>query len=310
MNGFRILAAMGIAAALAGCGQVAPPQGATPVHFTVLTKQGAFESGIFAATSVEDLRSQELSVGSGPLKACTAAGEQGCLGTFTAPPGSLLVALQPAGCAENNLDTVYLKDGALTLVVNWKNTCPPGAGAAAVPQDWVVAVPLRSLPQTLLPLTLEFSEGGKPVEVARRGLVDLRASGRGHARSGNFSLDAAPTIIKGQPEHITLTIFGLRVIRQYGPWRIDIAALDQTGRVVWHQAPYDNDPTVFKCLVGEVATCTVGSFSVDMPTQLMPAGIYTIRPSFALPDGYTPSSPPPPSPPPFTLPSLTIEVVG
>src|SRR5438128_2600421 len=85
VNAFGILAALIIGGTLAGCGEVAPPQGAIPVHFTVLTKQGAIESGLFAATSVDDLRSQELVVGPEPLKACTAADERGCFGTFTTP---------------------------------------------------------------------------------------------------------------------------------------------------------------------------------------------------------------------------------
>ena len=309
VNGLRILAALGIAATLVGCGQIQPPQGATPVHFTVLTKQGAFERGIFAATTVDDLRAQEEQNGPQPLKTCTAADEQGCFRTFTTPPGSLLVGMQPAACANNNLDTAYLKDGTLTFVINWKNSCPPGYGAAAVPQDLVVAVPLDALPKTLLPLELRFSDGGKPTELAGKGLVDLRASGRGHTRSGNFSLETTPVVVKGQNEHITLTIFGLRAIRRYAPWRIDIAALDANSRAVWHQTPYDNDRTISNCLVGETKTCGVGSYRVEMPTVGVPPGAYLIRPSFALPADYAPPSPPPPSPPPFTLPSLTIEVV-
>jgi len=300
---------VGIAATLVGCGQIQPPQGAMPVHFTVLTKQGAIESGIFAAASVDDLRSQEEQIGPQPLKACTAKDEYGCFRTFTSPPGALLVALQPAACADNNLDTVYLKDGALTFVINWKNSCPPGSGAVAVPADWVVAVPLDVLPKTLLPLELRFSDGGKPTELAGKGIVDLRTAGRGHTRSGNLSLDTTPVVVKGQTEHITLTIFGLRAIGRYYPWRIDIAALDHAGRAVWHQTPSDGDPAPFKCLVGETNTCRVGSYSVEMPTVGVPAGAYLIRPSFVLPPGYAPPSPPAPSPPPFTLPSLTIEVV-
>ncbi|HVS05284.1 MAG TPA: hypothetical protein VHK65_03855 [Candidatus Dormibacteraeota bacterium] len=302
----RIAAALGLMTMLVGCGQVAPPRGATPVHFTVLTKHGGFEPGIFAATSVDDLRSQE--VVAGQPAACTAADEPGCLATFSAPAGSLLVALQPAACADNHLDTVYLKNGALTFVINWNNTCPPGAAAAAVPEHWVVAVSLQSLPQTLMPLELQFSNGGKPLELAGKGLVDLRASGHGHTRSGNFSLETPPVVVKGQAEHITLTIFGLRATRVYQPWRIDIAALDQAGRVVWHQAPYD-DPTMFNCLVGETNTCAAGSYSVEMPTLGVPPGVYTIRTTFALPAGYAPPSPPATSPPQYTLPSLTVEVV-
>jgi hypothetical protein len=308
VNGFRIVAALGIAATLVGCGQIQPPQGATPVRFTVLTKQGAFESGIFAATSVDDLRSQEELLGPKPLKTCAAADEQGCFRTFTTPPGSLLVALQPAACADNNLDTAYLKDGTLTFVINWKNSCPPGARAAAVPADWVVAVPLDALPKTLLPLELRFSDGGKPTELAAKGIVDLRAPGPGRTRSGNFTLEAAPRVVKGQAEHITLTIFGWRGVRRYPYWEIDIAALDHAGRVVWHQGAYQ-DPTIFKCLVGEVNKCPVGSFSVEMPTLGVPPGVYTIRPSFFFPTGYVPTPPEASSPPPFTLPSLTIEVV-
>ena len=117
---------LGLAAILAGCGQVAPPQVATPVHFTVLTKQGALERGIFAATNVDGLRSQETPIGPKPFKTCATADERGCFATFTTPPGSLLVAMQPMGCADNHLDTAYLKKGALTFVINWTNTCPPG----------------------------------------------------------------------------------------------------------------------------------------------------------------------------------------
>src|SRR5712671_2250193 len=95
VNGFRIVAALGVAATLAGCGQVAPPQGATSVHFTILTKQGAFQSGIFAATSLDALRSQETPIGPQPLKTCATADERGCFATFTSPPGSLLVGMQP-----------------------------------------------------------------------------------------------------------------------------------------------------------------------------------------------------------------------
>ena len=308
MNCFRIVAALGIAATLVGCGQIQPPQGATPVHFTVLTKQGSFERGIFAATTIDDLRSQEEPIGPQPLKTCTAADEQGCFRTFTTPLGSLLVAMQPAACADNNLDTVYLKDGTVTFVINWKNSCPPGAGAAAVPADWVVAVPLDALPKTLMPLELRFSDGGKPTELAAKGIVDLRASGRAHTRSGNFILDTTPVVVRGQAEHITLTVFGLRALRRYDPWRIDIVALDHAGRAVWHQSPYD-DLTIFTCLVGETNTCGVGSYSVEMPTAGVTPGVYLIRPSFVLPAGYASPSPPPPSPPPFTMPSLTIEVV-
>ena len=308
MNGFRIVAALGCAATMVGCGQLAPPQGATPVHFTVLTRQGALEGGIFAATSVESLRSQEVLTGPQALKTCTAADEKGCFAPFTTPPDSLLVALQPMSCADNHLDTVYLKDGALTFLINWNNTCPPGYRAVAVPQDWVVAVPLNALPNTLLPLELDFSEGGKPAEIAGKGLVDLRAPGPGRIRSGNFSLNAAPRVVRGQVEPVTLTIFGLRAVRRYEPWGIDIAALDHAGRVIWHQASYSNDPTTFNCLVGKVDRCVVGSYSVEMPTLGVPVGAYTIRPSFALPAGYASPSPAP-SPPPFTLPSLTVEVV-
>jgi hypothetical protein len=313
VNGFRIVAALGVAATLAGCGQVAPPHGATPVHFTVLTKQGAFERGIFAATSLADLRSQETPIGPQPfkpLKTCVTADERGCFATFTTPPGSLLVAMQPMGCADNHLDTAYLKDGVLTFVINWTNTCPPGAGTVAVPQDLVVAVPVDVLPKILLPLELDFSEGGKPMELAGKGLVDLRPSGRGHARSGNFSLDMAPLVIKGQAEHITLTIFGLRAILQNSPGSLDIAALDQTGRVVWRQAPFD-DPTTFKCLVGkgQSNTCGVGSYSVEMPTVGVPLGSYLIRPSFVYPADNVLPQQQAPSRPQFALPSLTVEVV-
>src|SRR6266851_5503 len=216
VNGFRIVAALGIAATLVGCGQVAPPQGATPVHFTVLTKQGALERGIFAATSLADLRSQETPIGPQPfkpLKTCVTADERGCFATFTTPPGSLLVAMQPMGCADNHLDTVYLKNRVLTFVINWTNTCPPGAGTVAIPQDLVVAVPVDVPPKILLPLELDFSDGGKLPEVASRGLVDLRAPGPANARSGNFTLETAPIVVQGQPEHITLTIFGLSAIR-------------------------------------------------------------------------------------------------
>jgi hypothetical protein len=308
VNRFQTLAALGIAATLAGCGQVAPPHGATPVHFTVLTKQGGLERGIFAATSVDDLRSQETLIGPQPFKTCVAADERGCFATFTTPPGSLLVAMQPMGCADNHLDTAYLKDGVLTFVINWTNTCPPGAGTVAIPQDLVVAVPVDVLPKILLPLELDFSEGGKLPEVAGRGLVDLRAPGPGHTRSGNFTLETAPMVVQGQPEHITLTIFGLGAVRRYAPWRIDIAALDHAGRVVWHQAPFD-DATTFKCLVGKSSTCAVGSYNVEMPTVGVPPGVYVIRPSFALPADYAPPSPPPPPLPPLTLPSLRIQVV-
>jgi hypothetical protein len=147
---FGILAALIIGGIVAGCGEVAPPQGATPVHFTVLTKQGGLERGIFAATTVEDLRSQQTQIGPQPLKACSAKEEHGCLATFSTPPDSLLVAMQPMSCADNHLDTVYLKDGTLTFVINWTNACAPGAGTVAIPDDWVVAVPLSSLPQTRL----------------------------------------------------------------------------------------------------------------------------------------------------------------
>jgi hypothetical protein len=294
VKGFRTVAALGLAAILAGCGQVAPPQGATPVHFTVLTKQGALERGIFAATSVDGLRSQETPIGPQPVRTCATADERGCFAAFTTPPGSLLVAMQPMGCADNRLDTAYLKGGVLTFVINWTNTCPPGAGTVAVPQDLVVAVPVGVLPKILLPLELDFSEGGKPIELASKGLVDLRPSGQGHARLGNFSLDAAPLVVKDQSERITLTIFGLRAILQNSPGSIDIAALDQTGRVVWHQAALD-DPTIFKCLVGtgQSNTCGVGSYSVEMPTVGVHAGTYVIRLSFV----------------PFTLPSLMVDVV-
>src|ERR1700730_6218940 len=87
VKGFRTVAALGLAAILAGCGQVAPPQGATPVHFTLLTKQGALERGIFAATSVDGLRSQETPIGPQPFKTCATADERGCFATFTTPPG-------------------------------------------------------------------------------------------------------------------------------------------------------------------------------------------------------------------------------
>jgi hypothetical protein len=232
MNGSRIVAALGVAAALAGCGQVAPPQGATSVHFTILTKQGALERGIFAATSVDDLRSQETAIGPQPFKTCATADTRGCFATFTTPPGSLLVAMQPMGCADNHLDTVYLKNGVLTFVINWTNTCPPGGRTVAIPQDLVVAVPVDVLPKILLPLELDFSEGGKLPEVADRGFVDLRAPDPAHARSGNFTLETAPIVVQGQPENITLTIFGLRALLQKSPGNLDIAALDQTGRVV------------------------------------------------------------------------------
>jgi hypothetical protein len=311
VNGFRIVAALGVAATLVGCGQVAPPQGATPVHFTVLTKQGALERGIFATTSVDDLRSQETPIGPQPFKTCATADERGCFATFTTPPGSLLVAMQPMGCADNHLDTVYLKNGVLTFVINWTNTCQIVGRTVAIPQDLVVAVPVEVLPKILLPLELDFSEGGKPVELAAKGLVDLRPSGRGHARSGNFSLDMAPVVVKGQAEHITLTIFGLRAILQNSPGSLDIAALDQTGRVVWHQAPFD-DPTTFKCLVGkgQSYTCGIGSYSVEMPTVGVPAGAYVIRPSFVIPADFVLSpGQTAPSRPPVTLPTLAVEVV-
>jgi hypothetical protein len=159
-----------------------------------------------------------------------------------------------------------------------------------------------------LPLELNFSEGGKPAEIVGKGLVDLRALGPGRIRSGNFSLNATPRVVRGQVEPVTLTIFGLRAVRRYEPWGIDVAALDHAGRVIWHQASYSNDPATFKCLVGVVDRCGVGSYSVEMPTLGVPLGAYTIRPSFALPAGYASPSPAP-SPPPFTLPSLTVEVV-
>jgi hypothetical protein len=138
--------------------------------------------------------------------------------------------------------------------------------------------------------------------------VDLRAPGPGRTRSGNFTLEAAPLVVKGQAEHITLTIFGLRAVRRYTYWKIDIAALDHAGRVVWHQDAY-HDPTIFKCLVGEVKRCPVGSFSVEMPTLTVPSGVYTIRPSFFIPTSYVPTPPEASSPPPFSLPSLTVEIV-
>ena len=304
MNRFQAVASLGIAATLAACGQIQPPKGATPVHFTVLTKQGALERGIFAATSLDDLRSQETLIGREPIKTCTTAGQYGCFAKFSVPPGSLLVAMQPMACADNSLDTVYLKDGALTFVINWKNSCPPGAGAAAVPADFVVAVPLSAVPKTTLPLELEFSEGGHAAEVIARGVVDLRASAPGHARSGNFTLDAAPRVVRGQVEHIAFTIFGLRAVRRYG-WRVDIAAVDPAGRVAWHQTPFD-DPTTFTCLVGESQTCAVGSYNVDMPTAGVPAGAYVIRPSFVVPPGLV-QAPNPPLPA-YSLPSLPIEV--
>jgi hypothetical protein len=217
--------------------------------------------------------------------------------------------MQPMSCADNHLDTAYLKDGTLTFVINWSNTCARGYGTAAVPSDWVVAVPLNALPKTLLPLELDFSEGGKPAELVARGLVDLRAPGPGRIESGNFSLGATPRVVRGQAEQITLTIFGLRALRRYEPWRIDIATLDGAGRVVWHQSPYDNDPKTFKCLVGEAYTCAVGSYSVEMPTLTVPTGVYTIRPSFFIPTSYVPIPPEASSPPPFSLPSLTVEIV-
>jgi hypothetical protein len=309
VKGFLIVAALGIVAPLVGCGQVAPPQGATPVHFTVLTKQGALEDGIFAATSVDDLRSQEMLIGPPPLKTCTAANGYGCFAKFSTPPESLLVAMRPMACADSRLDTAYLKDGTLTFVITWSNRCPTQYRAAAVPQDFVVAVQLHALPQKLLPLQLDFSDGGKPAEVVGRGLVDLRAPGPGRTRSGNFTLEAAPLVVKGQAERITLTVFGLPAVRRYSYWKIDIAALDHAGRVVRHQDAY-HDPTIFKCLVGEVNRCPVGSFSVEMPTLTVPTGVYTIRPSFFIPTSYVPTPPEASSPPPFPLPSLTVEIAA
>ena len=138
--------------------------------------------------------------------------------------------------------------------------------------------------------------------------MDLRASSSGHARTGNFSVDAAPTVIKGQPEHITLTIFGFMAASQaYQPWRIDIAALDPAGRVLWHEAPFDDAPT-FTCLVSQSNACRVGSYKVEMPTIGVAPGVYVIRPSFVLSAGSVLASQPTPPAPPFTLPSLTIEV--
>jgi hypothetical protein len=141
--------------------------------------------------------------------------------------------------------------------------------------------------------------------------VDLRAPDPAHARSGNFTLETAPIVVQGQPEHITLTIFGLRAILQKSPGNLDIAALDQTGRVVWHQAPFD-DPTTFKCLVGtgQSYACGVGSYSVEMPTVGVPAGVYVIRPSFVIPADFVLSpGQTAPSRPPFTLPTLAVVVV-
>jgi hypothetical protein len=307
VNAFRIMAALGISATLAACGQVHPPKGATPVHFTVLTKHGGLQSGIWAATSSDDLRSQEVQIGPTPLPTCTRKDETGCFAKFSTPAGSLLVALQPVACANNHVDTAYLKDGTLTFVVNWTNTCSIGERAAAIPDDWIVGVPLRELPQTSLPLKLAFSDGGKTPWVASSGLVDLRAQGPGLARSGDFSLDATPVVVKGEAEHIALTVFGIRAV--YGPWRIDIAALDASGRVVWHQAPYDQPPT-FKCVVTQRNTCTVWSYNVEMPTVGLTPGNYLIRPSFVLPAVTFVPPVPASSVPLYALPSLTVEVVA
>jgi hypothetical protein len=313
VKGLQTVAALGVVALLAGCGQVAPPKGATPVHFTVLTKHGGPQSGIFAATNLDDLRALQVINRDIVLRACTRPDEGGCLGPFRTPTDSLLVGMRPMSCADNRLDTAYLEDGVLTFVISWNNTCPPGYGTAAIPDDWIVAVPLHSLPQIQLPLTLEFVNGGDQYN-AGKGMVDLRPSGPGRTRTGNFTLEATPRVVKGQAEHITFTNSGLKALAVNNPWRIDIAALDDTGRVVWHQSPFD-DPTTFKCLVGEgySNTCVVGAYNVDMPTVNVPPGIYVIRPSFVIPDGsggiMSPQKQDPPRPP-FALPSLRVEVAA
>ena len=292
---------------LVGCGQIRPPHGATEIHFTLLSQHAGIQRGIFAATTVDDLLAQEVRNGPQAITTCTTKDETGCITPFSAPTGSLLVAMQPMSCADNHLDTGYIKNGTLTFVINWSNTCPRGAGTAAVPEDWVVAVPLHSLPQTMLLLELDFSNSGNTPEIIDTGLVDLRAPGPGHARMGNFSLEATPRVVKGQAEHITLTVFGLLVVREYDPWMIDIAAVDSAGRVVWHTRPFE-DRTTLKCLAGPSSACAVGTFNVDMPTQGVPPGVYLIRPSFVLPTGRIEPPRPTPSPPPFALPSLTVEV--
>ncbi len=292
---------------LVGCGQIRPPQGATEIHFTLLSQHAGIQRGIFAATTRDDLLAQEVRNGLHPVTACTTRDETRCIAPFSAPAGSLLVAMQPMSCADNHLDTGYLKDGTLTFVINWSNTCPRGAGTAAIPEDWVVAVPLLPLPETMLRLELDLSNGGKTPEIIDTGLVDLRAPGAGRARTGNFSLEATPRVVKGQAEHITLTVLGLQAVREYDPWMIDIAAVDSAGRVVWHTRPFE-DRTALKCLAGPSSACAVGAFNVDMPTQGVSPGVYAIRPIFVLRAGSIEPPGPTPAPPPFALPSLTVEI--
>ncbi len=302
------MAVLGIAATLVGCGQIQPPHGATEIHFRLLSQHAGTQRGIFAATNADDLLAQEVRSGPQPVATCTTKDQSGCIAPFSAPADSLLVAMQPMACADNHLDTGYLKGGTLTFVVNWTNTCPRGAGTVAVPEDWVVAVPLHTLPQTMLRLELDFSNGGNAPEIMDTGLVDLRAPGPGHVRAGNFSLDAAPRVVRGQAEHITLTIFKFQPLLQYDPWLIDIAAVDSAGAVAWHQAPTDLTP--LNCLPGRALACAVGSLNVDVPTQGLSPGVYLIRPSFVLPTGRVEPPRPTPTPPPFALPFVTVEVTA
>ena len=299
---------------MAGCGAVQPPPGGTPVPFTVLTMHsgllpldGGGSNTVLAAKTIDNLVVEEtgsLDRAPGP---CTRAGPSFCLPRLAVPPGSLLVGITPVACADNHLDTAYLEHGTLIFAMTWSNTCPPGAGTAAVPEDWVVAVPLNALPRTRLPIELDYFNGGQ-LAPAGTGLVDLRLPGPGRALAGNFSLDAAPVVARGKAELVSLTIYGLFMLRVYPRWLPDIALHDHEGRIAWHQVAFDSPQ--LQCLVGTRDRCFVGAYQVQVPTGALAPGRYEIRPTFTYGAGNIVLPQPPPQLPPFALPSLTFDVTA
>ncbi len=184
-NGLRTTVVGLAMVVFAGCAPWHSSEGTT-IPFTILAKKGPPDPGtlsILAATSLNDLRT--LFVGIDPrTEPCqvdaggVAYGEM-CWRSITEPSSSLLVALLTYGVCQQtkSVDGELSNRSTLTFTAVNGGQCAFGRGTAPEPQFWLIAIPLKSLPEDLLTIHIKRRMEGaftRRILLESKTLVDLR----------------------------------------------------------------------------------------------------------------------------------------
>jgi hypothetical protein len=156
--------------------------GSQSVRLTVASRDGPLDARnieILASPSLAELSALVVSTG-GDTNAC---GQDNCWPHVSPSQRSLFIALEaPVPCRKSALSAEVGPGKLLTIqlaVGAW--VCPPGAGTLAVPNFWLLTVPIDALPRGRLAVSLNSSThvlgavGGEPLDLpSGETLVELR----------------------------------------------------------------------------------------------------------------------------------------